>query len=127
MSALNTRLLRLALRDLRSSGRGLWVLCACLALGVALVAASAGLHAQVSGALLSNTRALFGGDLEVRSRKPLAAPVLAWMAANGQISLLMELRTMMQTEDQRVQLVELQVADGAYPLYGDLALAPSQS
>ena len=76
MSPGNGYLLRLGLRELRASGRGLWVLCACLALGVALIAASAGLHRQVSASLLSDTRALFGGDLEVRSRKALPPPML---------------------------------------------------
>jgi putative ABC transport system permease protein len=118
------RLLRLCVRDLRGSARRLWVLCACLCLGVALIAASAGLHRQVGDALLSDARALLGGDLEVRSRALLSEEVVAWMNRRGKVSLLVELRTMLGTDDGRVQLVELQVTDDAYPLYGTVALSP---
>ena len=69
------QLLGIALRDLRDGARGLWVLCASLALGVTLVAASAGLHQQVNGALEADARALLGGDVKVQSRTPLARTV----------------------------------------------------
>ena len=118
------QLLGLALRDLRDGARGLWVLCASLALGVTLIAASAGLHQQVNGALEADARALLGGDVKVQSRTPLPEPVLTWMRARGQVSLLLELRTMLRTEGGVVQLVELQVTDSAYPLYGEVSLAP---
>lgn len=117
-------LLSLALRDLRGGGRTLWVFCACLTLGVALIAASGGLYRQVSASLLADTRALFGGDLEVRVRAPLAEDMLEWMRARGALSRLIEFRTMLVTEAGEAQLVELQSVDGAYPLYGTLRFAP---
>ena len=76
-------LLDLAWRDLRAGGRPLWVFAACLMLGVALVAAGGGLYRQVSASMQADVRALFGGDLEVEHRQPLAPAVLDWMAANG--------------------------------------------
>jgi len=51
-------LLNLAWRDLRASGRSLWVFCACLFLGVALVAATGGLYQLINQSLLADTRAL---------------------------------------------------------------------
>ncbi len=60
-------LLSLAWRDLRASGRSLWVFCTCLFLGVALVAATGGLYQLTNQSLLADTRALLGGDLEVES------------------------------------------------------------
>lgn len=117
-------LFRLAWRDLRGSGRTLWVLCACLALGVTLIAASGGLYRQVSAGLLADTRTLFGGDLEVRSRAPLPDAVLDWMHARGQVSRLIELRTMLMTEAGDAHLVELQSFDERYPLYGAVELSP---
>lgn len=117
-------LLVLAWRDLRSSGRSLWVFCACLMLGVALIAASGGLFRQVSAGLLADTRALFGGDLEVRDRSPLSAQELQWMRQQGQVSLLVELRTMLTVTGAAPQLVELQSHDESYPLYGRVALRP---
>lgn len=117
-------LLSLAWRDLRGGGRTLWVFCACLTLGVALIAASGGLYRQVSASLLADTRALFGGDLEVRVRAPLADDTLEWMRARGALSRLIEFRTMLITDRGEAQLVELQSVDDAYPLYGTLRFAP---
>jgi putative ABC transport system permease protein len=117
-------LLSLAWRDLRASGRTLWVFCACLALGVALVAAGGGLYRQVADSLRADARQMFGGDVEVEHTQALGDPELAWMRARGDVSLLVELRTMMRTVDGRAQLVELQSADARYPLYGTVALLP---
>ena len=112
-----------AWRDLRSSGRFLWVFWACLMLGVTLISASGGLFRQVSDGLLADTQALFGGDLVVDSRAPLGDAELRWMRANAEVSLLVELRTMMLA-GERLQLVELQSVDAAYPLYGTVELEP---
>lgn len=119
-------LLSLAWRDLRASGRQLWVFCACLALGVALVAASGGLYRQVAGALQQDARALFGGDLEVRSSEPLPPAERDWVQARGEVARAIELRSMLRTPDGRAQLVVLQSADVRYPLYGEVTLAPAQ-
>ena len=122
-------LLSLAWRDLRASGRHLWIFVACLVLGVSLVAAGGGLYRQVSEGLRADARLLFGGDAEVESAQPLAPEVLAWMQAPGEgavtVSRLIELRTMLRSQDGRAQLIELQSADAAYPLYGEVTLAPA--
>ena len=114
----------LAWRDLRGAGRHLWIFCACIALGVTLIAASGGLFHQVRVGMLADMRTLLGGDLEVEANRPLSAPELAWMRERGAVSLLIELRTMMGTVDGRVQLVELQSFDEHYPLYGSVELDP---
>lgn len=119
-------LLSLAWRDLRGSGRTLWVFCVCLMLGVALIATSGGLYRQVSASLLADTRTLFGGDVEVRTRAPLTDEVQAWIAANGTVSRLIEFRTMLMTAAGDTHLVELQSVDERYPLYGTLTLDPPQ-
>lgn len=118
-------LLSLAWRDLRASGRHLWIFCACLVLGVALVAAGGGLYRQVANALQNDARLLFGGDLNIEHHQPLAPEVLAWMGERGQVSRLVELRTMLRAADGRAQLIELQSADARYPLYGSVELAPA--
>jgi len=118
-------LLDLAWRDLRASSRRLWIFVACLVLGVSLVAAGGGLYRQVADALRHDARLLFGGDVEVESPTPLPADALAWMQARGTVSRVIELRTMLRTEAGRAQLIELLSADGAYPLYGTVALQPA--
>ena len=118
-------MLSFLVRDLRGSGRTLWVFCACLVLGVALIAASGGLLQQISTALLADTRTLFGGDIEVEQRRPLNDEQLAWLQANGTVSRLIELRTMLRTADGRSQVVELLSVDKQYPLYGSVELQPA--
>lgn len=119
-------LLDLAWRDLRASGRRLWIFFACLVLGVTLVAAGGGLYRQVADTLRNDARQLFGGDVEVEARSPLPPEVLAWMQQRGTVTQTVELRTMLRTADGRSQLVELLSADAAYPLYGTVALQPAQ-
>jgi len=116
-------LLELAWRDLRAGGRQLWVLAACLVLGVSLVAAGGGLYRQVADGLSEDARTLFGGDVEVAATAPLPDDALAWMRSRGTVSRVLELRTMLRTEAGRSQLVELVSADSAYPLYGSVVLS----
>lgn len=117
-------LLKLAWQDLRGSGQALWVLCACLILGVTLVAATGGLYQQIRIGLQSDSRALSGGDLQVESRARLPDQAIDWMRATGEVSLLIELDTMMGTDSGDFQLVEVQSVDEHYPLYGELTLDP---
>ena len=117
-------LLSLAWRDLRVGGRSLWVFCACVVLGVALVAAGGGLFRQVGDSLQADARALFGGDLEVQHDQPLGEAELAWLRTRGTVSLLIEMRSMLRTVDERAQLIELQIFDAQYPLYGSVTLSP---
>ncbi|XOV82404.1 MAG: ABC transporter permease [bacterium] len=117
-------LLKFAWQDLRGSGQSLWILCACLVLGVTLVAATGGLYQQISEGLQSDSRKLSGGDLQVESRAPLPPEAIDWMAARGEVSLLIELDTMMATTNGALQLVEVLSVDDHYPLYGELTLNP---
>ena len=118
-------LLELAWSDLRHGSRSLWVFCACLALGVTLVAASGSLYRLTSYSLLQDTRKLMGGDLEVEADAPLPEEVLAWMRANGKVSLVTELYTMLGGGNGGFLRVELQAMDERYPLYGELELEPA--
>jgi putative ABC transport system permease protein len=119
-------LLDLAWRDLRASGRSLWVFCACLVLGVTLVAASGGLYRLINLSLLADTRVLLGGDLEVNTNQPLPQEALNWMNMNGEVSLVTEVDTMLGTAGDRFLRVELQTMGALYPLYGELVLQPSK-
>ena len=118
-------LLKLAWRDLRASGRSLWVFVACLVLGVTLVAATGGLYRLVSAGILADTRQLMGGDIEVDAKQPLPPPVLDWISTHGEVSLMTELYTMLGSADGDFVRVELQSVDGRYPLYGQLRLQPA--
>ena len=117
-------LVDLAWRDLRASGRSLWVFCACLTLGVALVAATGGLYRLVHQGLLADTRILLGGDVEVDADSALPEAVLEWIRERGDVSLVTELDTMLGTATGDFLRVEIQAMDAMYPLYGSLSLQP---
>ena len=117
-------LLDLAWRDLRASGRRLWIFVACWVLGVSLVAAGGGLYQQVANGLSRDARLMFGGDVEIEATAPLPAEALSWAAERSAVSRVVELRTMLRTDAGRSQLIELLSADAAYPLYGSVALQP---
>jgi putative ABC transport system permease protein len=119
-------LLDLALRDLRASGRSLWIFCACLVLGVTLVSATGGLYRLVNISLLADTRVLLGGDVEIDTNQPLPEAALNWIKANGEVSLVTEVDTMLGTSDDQFLRVELQTMDSLYPLYGELLLEPAK-
>ena len=75
-------------------------------LGVTLVSASGGLYRLVSLSLLEATRILLGGDLEVDSDQPLPPEALSWLNNNGDVSLVIEVNTMLvriQSSEQRRQ------------------------
>lgn len=119
-------LLDLAWRDLKASGRSLWVFCACLTLGVALVATTGGLYRLLNQGLLADTRILLGGDLEVDAESALPDSVLGWMQDHGDVSLVTEMDTMLGTRNDDFLRVEIQAMDASYPLYGTLTLQPAQ-
>jgi len=119
-------LLDLAWRDLKASGRSLWVFCACLVLGVTLVAASGGLYRLIDAGLLADTRVLLGGDLEVDVSEPLPADALDWIRERGDVSLVTEIDTMLGTAGGDFLRVELQTTEPNYPLYGALELEPDR-
>jgi putative ABC transport system permease protein len=98
-----------------------------LVLGVTLVAATGGLYRQVLEGLQADSRKYAGGDLQVESRSPLPDDAIRWMEARGDVSLLIELHTMMGTESGSFQLVEVQSVDEHYPLYGALTMEPALS
>jgi putative ABC transport system permease protein len=120
-------LLDLAWRDLKASGRSLWVFVACLILGVTLVAASGGLYRMIHQSLLADTRVLMGGDVEIQTSRPLPAAVQDWIRTRGELSLVIEVDTMLGTGAGDFLRTELQSMDANYPLYGELTLAPAQA
>ncbi|MDA8230894.1 MAG: ABC transporter permease [Magnetospirillum sp.] len=119
----------LARRELRGGWKGFRVLVACLALGVAAIAAAGSLRAAFDKALDEDARSLLGGDLELRqSYHPLADEPRTLLAGMGRLSEGVELRAMARAETAGTRrLVELKGVDSAYPLVGHLQLAPAMN
>lgn len=117
------------LRDLRGASkvRSLWVFCACLLLGIALIAVCGSLLQIVRDGFDEQQRQLFGGDLKISQRSDISDAQRQWLTENAQWSKLLELRTMLGTPDGDFSVVELQSVDEQYPLYGQVSLAPDMS
>ncbi|WP_240048423.1 ABC transporter permease [Crenalkalicoccus roseus] len=121
--------LRLARREMRGGLRALRLVLACLALGVAAIAAVGTLRAGIEAGLRAEGARLLGGDVEIRTgARPPPEALRAWIAARGgAASQAVTLRAMLVAPSAERMLVELKAVDGAYPLYGALRLDPPGS
>jgi len=118
---------RFARRELRGGIRGLRIVLACLALGVAAIAAVGTLRAATEAGLAADGARILGGDLSVRvSYRPMPQEARDWITARGaRLSEVVEMRAMAVAPSGQRTLVELKAVDGAYPLYGALELDPA--
>ncbi len=120
---------RLALRDLKAGGRGLWLLALCLFLGTAALAGIGSLSASILGALDAQSHVMLGGDLELRVSQRLATVEEgAALAQAGRVSETVRMRAMAQPIGAGAPvLVTLKAVDDAWPLVGRFALMPGAS
>ena len=121
--------LRLALRELRGGLAGFRVFLACLALGVAAIAAVGSVRAAISHGLAREAAALLGGDAEIEFTYRFADPdERAWMdAAAADVSEIVDFRSLLAVprpggEPERI-LVQVKAVDDRYPLIGEVTLA----
>ena len=117
--------LRLAWRDLRGGLRGFRIFLACLALGVAVIAAIGSVRASIEGGLSSQGAALLGGDAEMEFTYRYADDAeKAWMAEQAlAVSEVVVFRSMAVVGDER-GLTQVKAIDNAYPLMGEIRLEP---
>jgi putative ABC transport system permease protein len=110
----------LARRELRGGVRGLRIVLACLALGVAAIAAVGTLRAGVEAGLQADGARILGGDLEIRAGSQEVEPaVLDWVRGRGGVvSQVVLLRSMLVAPSGERSLVELKAVDGRYPMFG---------
>lgn len=107
--------------------RPLHLLAASLFLGVLLIAACTGLLSLIRDGIAAEERQLFGGDVEFDVREPFQPEVLDWLDGQGTVSRIVEMRTMVGTQDEDFTVVELLSVDDNYPLYGAVQFEPSMS
>jgi len=115
--------LRLALRQFRGGLGGLYILIACVALGVAAISGVGGIGDAITAALDDHGREILGGDLAV-ARMHLRASVQerAKIGAFGRTGEVATLRAMARIPGKQA-LVEVKAVDAAYPLTGQLVLS----
>ena len=102
------------------------VVLACLALGVAAIAAVGSLRAAVDRGLATEGARLLGGDIAIDDgAQDLPDSLRSWLQArHGQVSAIVQLRTLLVAPGGDRLLVDLKAVDGAYPLIGGVALEP---
>ncbi|MEP2920543.1 MAG: FtsX-like permease family protein [Sulfitobacter sp.] len=114
-----------ARRELRGGLRGFRLFLACLALGVAAIAAVGSVRAAIETGLAREGSALLGGDAELELTYRFAnEDELAWMRQNATaVSEVAEFRSMaVQGEDRA--LTQVKAVDDLYPLVGSVQLDP---
>lgn len=118
---------RLAVRDLRGSLRGFTIFLACIALGVATIAAVGSLNAAVVAAFKRDAAALLGGDVQIETvGVPIpAADLAAAVPPDARVSTVVRTNSLLSSEAGRRLPVELKVVDDAYPLLGQAELEPA--
>jgi putative ABC transport system permease protein len=115
---------RFALRELRSGVRGFRIFLACLALGVAAIAAASSTAEAFRQGLASQAREILGGDVSVILRqRGFTDPERKRLAALGQVSYSVATRAMAEAGSGERRLVELRGVSGDYPLAGEVKLA----
>jgi putative ABC transport system permease protein len=114
-----------ALRELRGGLRGFAVFIACIALGVMAIAGVGSFASSLTDGLDREGQVILGGDAAFSLIHREATPEeRRFLESHGDVSAAATMRAMARTQDGRLALVELKAVDGAYPLYGKVALNP---
>ncbi len=119
--------LRIARRELRGGLRGFRVFLACLALGVAAIAAVGSVRVSIENGLTREGATLLGGDAEMRFTYRYAdEDEKSWMASKAtEVSEIVDFRSLavVPATEERA-LTQVKAVDDLYPLRGAVALDP---
>lgn len=110
--------LRFAAREMRAGVRGFRIFLACLALGVAAIAAASSTAEAFRRGLAQEARTILGGDLAVSADRDFTPAERAAFERTGRTTYAVAARAMAQAPSGARRLVELRGVDGLYPLAG---------
>ena len=111
--------LRFAARELRSGVKGFRIFLACLALGVAAIAAASSTAEAFRQGLAAQAREILGGDLSVTIRqRAFTSAEQAVIAKAGRVTYAAGTQAMAAAPSGERRLVELRGVDSLYPLAG---------
>tara|TARA_R110002110_G_scaffold415612_2_gene651753 strand:+ start:207247 stop:209814 length:2568 start_codon:yes stop_codon:yes gene_type:complete len=123
---------KLARRELRGSLRSFRIFLACLALGVAAIAAVGSTRAMLEESISSDAREILGGDVLVDIvNRPASADERRALQDAGVLAGSAEMRAMARTGARSgsgsttQSLIELKTVEETYPLYGSLETEPA--
>ncbi|MEM6897712.1 MAG: FtsX-like permease family protein, partial [Pseudomonadota bacterium] len=118
-----------ARRELRAGLRGFGIFLACLALGMAAIAAVGSVRASIEAGLAQEGAALLGGDAEIEFTYRFATEEeRSWMDSRAiDVSEIVDFRSLAVAEIDGVTergLTQVKAVDDAYPLIGSVVLDP---
>jgi putative ABC transport system permease protein len=122
----------MAWREARAGARHLVIFFGCIAVGVAALVGVGSFAESLDRTLAREAKALMGGDVEIRTTRPLEPAVAALLdrlgAEGARLTRIRELVGMARDPARGTTLlVELKAVEpGAYPLYGRLELSPDR-
>lgn len=109
---------RFALRELRGGLRGFYVFIACIALGVASIAAVGSVSRALIEGINERGQEILGGDAAfVLIHRTLGQEERGFLDDNGRVARTATLRAMARGDDTQT-LTELKAVEPSYPLYG---------
>ena len=114
--------LRFAGRELRSGVKGFRIFLACLALGVAAIAAAGSTAEAFRRGLASEAQEILGGDLAIQSDRAFTARERAVFDHTGSHAYSEAARSMAEAPSGERRMVELRAVDTHYPLAGQVEL-----
>ncbi len=107
--------IRFAGRELRSGVRGFGIFLACLALGVAAMAAAGSTAEAFRRGLAVQARELLGGDIAISVDRVFTDKERAVFGRAGRVAYSAAARAMAETPSGERRMVELRGVDAAYP------------
>ncbi len=120
--------LRFAGRELRSGVKGFRIFLACLALGVAAIAAASSTAEAFRRGLATEARDILGGDIAVSvGQRQMTAAERAKLAARGRVTYAVATPAMAEAPSGERRLVEFRGVDAAYPLAGAVTISGAGS
>ncbi len=114
--------LRFAGRELRAGIKGFRIFLACLALGVAAIAAASSTAEAFRRGLAAEARTILGGDIAVSVERRFTPAERAAFEARGRTSYALATRAMAEAPSGQRRLVELRGVDDLYPLAGTVEI-----
>ncbi|SMH40654.1 ABC transporter permease [Maritimibacter sp. HL-12] len=121
---------RIARRELSGGLKGFRIFLACLALGVAAIAAVGSVRASIEAGLAREGAVLLGGDamVELTYRRASDAERAVLEGISEAVSEVVDFRSMAQLPDGSDRaLTQVKAVDSAWPLYGAAGLTPEMS
>lgn len=120
--------LRFAARELRSGVKGFRIFLACLALGVAAIAAASSTAEAFRQGLATQAREILGGDMAVSASQRRFTPAeRARIDQLGRTTYATASQAMAEAPDGARRLVEVRGVDAAYPLAGAVTISGAPS